>query len=55
MVRFWTKYDFWIEWDGVWMLDVLVACKWMLCKFYLNGWYMENPVYDHNGYFGLNV
>ena len=32
---------------------MVVACKWMLCKFYLNEWVMKSPIYDHNALFGL--
>jgi len=53
----WFKWNFesnmiiWIELDRIWMLDVLVACKWMSCKFCLNGWFMENFICDHNELF----
>ena len=37
-----------IELDDLWISGVLVACKWLLSKLRLNGWFMQNPKCDQN-------
>ena len=43
----------WLNLDGIWMLDMLVACNWMLCNVRLNDWVMKNPICGHNEVFVL--
>ena len=37
-----------LDGNGIWMLVMLVACKLILYKFYLNEWVIENLICDHN-------